>query len=159
MTLGQWQARLIVKSANIMAFFLETSPIDKVRWRPAVDEKSKTNSMMEQVAKCTYANVRFRHVFLGEEALPRPATWENNLSVEEAAAELKESAKLLAEVVEKLDAAGLAKEYMTHRGPMSGALAMQFPVRNMTYHMGQINMIQLLYGDTEFHINEEFLTL
>lgn len=158
-TLGQWQARQIVKSANIMATFVESTPEDKLRWKPAIDESSKTRSVLEQVGECIFANIRFRHVFLGETPPQPPAEWDTFTSAAEATTQLKETAKQLAEVIAKLDAAGLAKEYNTHRGPMPGALAMQFPVRNMTYHMGQINMIQLLYGDTAFHIDEEFTTL
>jgi len=158
-TLGQWQARLIEKSATILATFVESTPEDRLRWRPSIDDQSKTRSVLEQVGECIYANVRFRHVLLGEAVPAAPAEWDTFASAEEAVMQLKNSAKELADVVAGLDSAGLAKEYMTHRGPMPGALAMQFPVRNMTYHMGQINMIQLLYGDAEFHITEEFVTL
>ena len=159
MTLAQWQARLIVKSAMIMATFVESTPEDKLRWKPAIDENSKTRSILEQVGECIFANVRFRNIFLGETPPQPPSEFDTFSSVEEATTELKRSANLLAEVLSVMDTHALAKDYVTHRGPMPGALAMQFPVRNMTYHMGQINMIQLLYGDTAFHIDEEFTTL
>jgi hypothetical protein len=42
---------------------------------------------------------------------------------------------------------------------MPGAVVMQFLARNMDYHMGQIVLIQLLYGDTAFRINDEFSPL
>ena len=158
-SLAAWQARLIVKSAMIMATFVESTREDKLRWKPAIDESSKTRSVLEQVGECIYANVRFRHVLLGETFPAPPAEWDTFSSVEDATTQLKDSANQLADVVSAMDCAGLAKEYATHLGPMPGALAMQFPVRNMTYHMGQINMIQLLYGDTAFHIDEEFTTL
>jgi len=158
-TLGQWQARQIVKAATILAFFVESTHEDKLRWKPVIDENSQTRSVLELVGECIYANRRAQHLFLGDPPLPPPAEFDVFESVHDAVTQLKDSAKDLAEVVAKLDAEVLAKEYATHRGPMPGALVMQFPVRNMTYHMGQINMIQLLYGDTVFHTDDEFISL
>ena len=158
-TLAQWQARQIEKAAHIMAVFVESTPDDKLRWRPMIDENSKTRSILEQVGECIFANIRFWHVLSGETPPAPPAEFDTFTSIHDATSQLKESARVLAELVRKMDSEALAKDYATHRGPMPGALAMQFPVRNMTYHMGQINMIQLLYGDTEFHIDEEFTTL
>ena len=152
MTIGQWQARLILKT------FVLSTPDDKVRWQPSLNENSQTRSILEQVGECIFANERFVYILQGETPPAPPTEWDTFGSKEEAIQELKRSAKALANVVEKLDCAALAKEYPTHRGPMPGALAIQFPVRNMTYHMGQINLIQLLYGDTDFHITTEFTT-
>jgi uncharacterized damage-inducible protein DinB len=158
-TLGQWQARQIVKAAAIMAFFVESTHEDKLRWKPAIDENSKTRSVLELVGECIYANRRAQHVFLGEPALPPPTEFDVFESAQDAVTQLKDSAADLADVVAKLNSEVLAREYTTHRGPMPGALVMQFPVRNMTYHMGQINMIQLLYGDAVFHTDGEFTSL
>jgi len=158
-TLGQWQARQIEKAAKILAVFVESTSEDKLRWKPAIDENSKARSVLEQVGECIYANHRARHVFLGEPPLLPPAEFDDFESAQDAVTQLKDSAKYLAEIVAKLGPEELAKEYTTHQGPMPGALVMQFPVRNMTYHMGQINMIQLLYGDAAFHIDEEFTSL
>ena len=36
--------------------------------------------------------------------------------------------------------------------PTSGEVLIDMPYRNMTYHGGQINLIQLLLGDKEFHM-------
>ena len=32
---------------------------------------------------------------------------------------------------------------------------MEMPYRNMAYHAGQVNYVQMLYGDTEFHIKRD----
>ncbi len=158
MTLGQWQARLIVKSAKILATFVESTDPERLKWRPSIGDESSTRSVLEQVGECIFANIRFRHIFLGQEPPAPPEEWDTFASAEDAKLQLIESATELAAIVATLDSASLAKEYKTHRGLMPGALAMQFPVRNMTYHMGQINMIQLLYGDSNFHITDEFVT-
>ena len=158
-TIAQWQARQIEKAAHIMSVFVESSTPEKLKWRPAVDENSKTTSILDQVGECVFANRRFRSILL-EEPLPVvPDEFDTFSSTEDALSQLQASAKALADLVRTLDSAALAKGYNSHRGFMPGALAIQLPVRNMTYHMGQINMIQLLYGDKEFHIDVEFLTL
>ena len=158
-TLGEWQARLIQKSALMFATFIRSTREDKLRWQPSIDNESKTRSVLEQVGECIYANVRFWHILSGQTPPVPPSEWDTFESADDAANQLVTSANQLASLVRGMDSADLAREYPTHRGPMPGALAMQFPVRNMTYHMGQVNMIQLLYGDTEFHIDEEFTTL
>src|ERR1700733_13731154 len=159
MTIGQWQARQIEKAAIFIADFVKSTAEDRRRWRPAVDESSRTRSAMEIVGECTFANHRFCAILRGEPLPTPPAEWATNEAVEEALADLQASADQLASLVRGLDAAALAKEYITHRGPMPGALVIQFPLRNMTYHIGQINMIQLLYGDTDFHPGPEFTSL
>lgn len=158
-SIAQWQARQIVKASKFLVKFVDSTREDKLRWRPATDESSITRSVLEQAGECIYANVRFRHVLLGEAPPPPPTEWDCFSSAAEAISQIRDSADRLAEVIGAMDNEALAKEYVTHRGPMPGALAIQFPLRNMTYHMGQINMIQLLYGDKDFHIDEEFTTL
>jgi uncharacterized damage-inducible protein DinB len=159
MTLGQWQARQIEKSAHILAHFVESTQEDRLRWRPTAEDTSKTRSVMEQVGECIFVNQRFLAFFRGQESPPMPENHDRYPTVREATEALKAGAAELAQEVRKLEGDELMRTIKTHRGPMPAALAMQFPVRNMAYHMGQINMIQPLYGDTEFHIDEEFLSL
>jgi hypothetical protein len=158
-SLAAWQARLIEKSATILATFVESTREDRLRWQPSVEENSKTRSVLEQVGECIFANRRFSAILSGQPVPTAPAVWDEFVDGADAVAKLKESAAALSMLVAKMDSEALARDYPTHRGPMPGILAIQFPVRNMTYHMGQINMIQLLYGDTEFHITDEFTTL
>ncbi len=158
-TIAQWQARQIEKAASILAKFVESTHEDKLTWRPATGEHSVTRSVLEQVAECVFVHHRFQCI-LRDEPLPTPPeSFDRFRSAPEAIKELKDSAKALAELVRTMDTAALARDYNSHRGPMPGAMIIQFPIRNMTYHMGQINMIQLLYGDAEFHIDAEFITL
>lgn len=159
MTIAEYQARIIEKCAHFMGLFVMSTPEDRLRWRPAIDEKSKTRSILDQVGECIFANQRFVHYLRSETPPPAPEEWDTFANADEAVAILKESATKLAAIVRTMSSEDLARTYNTHRGPMLGALMIQFPVRNMTYHMGQINFIQLLYGDAEFHIDQEFVTL
>lgn len=159
MTLGQWQARQIQKAARIYAHFVRSTHHERLRWCPSTEEVSKCRSVLDMVGECIDANRRFVWIFKSDMASPRPESFDTSAPVDDALAALISSADELAEIIAKLSNEDLMKDVVTHRGPLPAAMAMQFPVRNMTYHMGQINMIQLLYGDTDFHINEEFITL
>ncbi len=159
LTVVAFQARQIEKAAKIMAHFVESTREDRLRWRPSTEPGSQTRSVMELVGECIFANRRFLSFLHGGPIIKSPENLDLYESVNEATSALKVSADELAAEIRKLQAQDLDRVITTHRGPMPLALAIQFPLRNMTYHMGQINMIQLLYGDTEFHVTEEFVTL
>ena len=158
MTIAQWQARQIVKSAKIMGDFVRSTSPDKLDWRPQVDSSSQTQSVLEMVGECIYANQRAVAILSRLPLPPRPDSFGGFESTEQAIDLLNSSASGLSEIVTTLTNDDLAATYPTHRGNLSGAMVCLLVVRNMTYHIGQINMIQLLYGDTEFHITPDFLT-
>jgi uncharacterized damage-inducible protein DinB len=159
MTVAQFQARQIEKAAKMMCHFVESTHEDRLRWCPATEDASKARCVMDLIGECVEANRRILCYLTGQEAPPRPTTFDDFETVADATTALNESAQALADEVRKLEGDALMQIVKTHRGEMPAALAMQFPLRNMTYHIGQINMIQLLYGDTVFHIDEEFTTL
>jgi hypothetical protein len=65
---------------------------------------------------------------------------------------LEESARELANAVRAMTDDDLTREFVSRRGPMPGANLIEVPLRNMYYHGGQINQLQLLYGDTEYRL-------
>ena len=40
---------------------------------------------------------------------------------------------------------------------MKGITLIEMPYRNMAYHCGQLNFIQTIYGDKEFHLPPTWL--
>jgi len=58
----------------------------------------------------------------------------------------------LAGALRTLTDADLEKTFEHPRGTMLGKNLILMPMRNMGYHIGQLNFIQMLYGDTEFHV-------
>jgi hypothetical protein len=69
-----------------------------------------------------------------------------------ARSELTKSAAEVAAVIRELPDEALDRTYQMTSMTMSGEVLMDIPYRNMVYHGGQINYIQLLLGDKEFHV-------
>ena len=153
MTVQEFQAEKIEGAAKLLAFWLSAMPEDKQSWVPEVVGAAGLRTAREQVAECAAANRFFATLLRGEKAIPfRPFEVKSEYaSSEEAQQDLIASAAECAAAVRGLSEADLEKEYRL-RWSMTGYQVIEFPYRNMTYHSGQLNQLQLLYGDTEFHI-------
>ncbi|WP_394796521.1 DinB family protein [Armatimonas sp.] len=154
MTVQEFQADKIEGTAKLLAFWLGAMPEDKQSWVPVVEGAAGLRTAREQVAECAAANRFFAVLLKGEKPTPfSPFDVKSEYaSLEEAQQDLITSATECAAVVRGLSDADLAKEFVLRRGAMPGYQIIDFPYRNMAYHAGQINQLQLLYGDTEFHI-------
>ncbi len=69
-----------------------------------------------------------------------------------AQTELRKSAAEVAAAIRALPDEALTRNYTMQLMTLSGEVLIDMPYRNMTYHGGQINLIQLLLGDKEFHM-------
>jgi hypothetical protein len=161
MTIGEWQAKRIERIADALAHFVDTTVPDRLDWRPPAEGAAQTRSALDQISECILVNRYFAALLRGEtpaqatavrEEPPRPFQ-----SAGEAKAQLLESAREVADAVRALDADALTRTYPHRRGPVSGESLIEMPYRNMAYHAGQINFIQTLYGDTEFHVPPTWL--
>ncbi|MBB6048498.1 DinB family protein [Armatimonas rosea] len=154
MTVQEFQAEKIEGAAKLLAFWLGAMPEEKQSWTPTLEGAANLRTAREQVAECAGANRVFTQILRGERPTPfSPFEVKSEYaSLEEAQQDLIASAIECAAVVRGLSDEDLAKDYVLRRGTMSGYQVIEFPYRNMTYHGGQINLLQLLYGDTEFHI-------
>jgi hypothetical protein len=154
MTLFEFQARNIEQIAETLAYFVETTREDRLRWQPTLEGAAPTRSVLEQISECVIVNRAFAALLRGQsppQAPMRQAAIEFD-GAASAQEQLLASARDLAAAVRGLDDAALEREYPSWRGPIPGATAIVLPYRNMAYHGGQINLIQLLYGDAEFHV-------
>jgi hypothetical protein len=149
-TIQEFQARKIERNAYVLAHFVATTPEDKLDWCPATGTESCARSVLSQIGECIGVNRRFTAVLQGKE--PPPRIEEYHATSAQAQMELMESAKELADVVRTLPDSALSNEYPGPRGPMPGEVVIDLPNRNMNYHGGQVNLIQLLLGDAEFHV-------
>lgn len=148
----QWQADRIEEGATLLAYWVSTTPIDKLSWQPVAEgESSKTRSVYSQVYECAQVNRRFNALLKGEELGAWQKAPENPYATSEAAQEdLTRSATELAETVRALEPEAFYREYKSTMGSMTCQELLSIALNNMHYHGGQINYIQLLLGDTEF---------
>lgn len=160
MTLFEWQAKLIERAAIFLGHTLETTSPDKQSWSPACEGDAKARSPLEQVGECIGLNKMCAAVLSGvslpptdgHEMPPAPA------SAEQAKADLLASARELGNVVRGLDEGSLSRNYQLPFGAFPGAVIIELACMNMQYHAGQINYVQLICGDAEFHIPMELMS-
>lgn len=159
-TLFEFQARKIERMAASLAHFVSTTAPDKLDWCPATDETSQTRSVLAQVKECVGVNRYTAALLRGEtpEVPGGPSTPSIEFAdSEDAQKQLIDSGHELADAVRALDESALTHVYPHWRGPIAGEIIIEMAYRNMAYHAGQVNMIQLLSGDTEFHVPPSWL--
>jgi uncharacterized damage-inducible protein DinB len=151
MTVFEWQASVIENLGAMMAHTLASTREDRLDWRPSAEPESQTRSALDQAAEVINVNRRMATLFRNETP-PEQTPQRPFETPQEAVERIRESARELADVVRSLDESALTRPLPTRRGPMPGAQALQIVAANMSYHTGQINFIQTLYGDMEFHL-------
>src|SRR3979409_1081788 len=100
MTIFEWQGSSAERGAGFLAHFVKSTDPDWIDKCPAVDEKSKTRSILDQVAECVTLNRKAAATLAGT-ALPDEEL--KFVDVDDACNQLVSSAKQYAEVVRGLD--------------------------------------------------------
>lgn len=154
MTLFEWQGLMVERAANTLAHFVSQTKPDRLTWKPSADSSSDTRDIMDQVNECIRVNRVTAAILRDETAVPPEPLAERDALIQA----LRDSGKELADAICKLDDGARDRIYETPRmGSLRGAILMELPAANMHYHAGQVNYIQLLYGDTEFSIPPGFM--
>ncbi len=148
MTIQEYVAEQTVRVAVSLAHFLQTTQEDKRDWLP----ETTTRSATQQAGECVGVNRFMAKLISGEEVLASSLHDYAFESAEDAQNQLVESANLLANAIRAMPEESLERVYQHPRGQIVGRNLIIMPLRNMAYHAGQINFIQTLYGDTEFHV-------
>lgn len=156
MTVQQFQAENIRRSAANLAHFVATTKPDFLDYTLVLgDDAGLSRSIIEQVAECVQVNRAITALLTGDvermKAL-RAAPLETFADAAAMQQSLVESAEALASVVEALPDDALESRFAHWRGQLKGSLVIEIPSRNMIYHSGQVNYIQCLSGDAEFHL-------
>lgn len=154
MTVPDFVARQTERMAESLAHFIASTPADRLVWHPKLEEDHPTRSIMEQIGECVSVNRGLAALLrTGELTLP-PGGWPEVHFDDgrDAQEQLVLSARELAEAIRPLTPEDLTRAYNHPRGPLLGENLILMGYRNMAYHAGQLNLIQLLYGDTEFHV-------
>lgn len=154
MRVTEYAARQTERMAEALAYFLTTMPEEKLRWQPMLEGSAGTRSVYQQVSECVLVNRYFAALLRGETS----ATPSNTLpdiafaGVEDAQQQLRDSANELAEAILALGDERLTETIAHPRGLILAENFILMAYRNMAYHAGQLNFIQTLYGDAEFHV-------
>ena len=148
MTIQHYIAEQTERVAAALADFVGTTDPTRLTWQPSVSENGQTRSVLDQMAECISVNFRFAALLRGETAPEAPSAPQ---SAADAQAQIVASAGALAAAIRGLTDDDLEKPLALPRGSLPLSRAMLVPFRNMAYHAGQINFIQMLAGDTEFH--------
>lgn len=148
MPLQDYVAEQTERVAAALADFAATTAPNRLHWEPSGEGGAKGRSVLDQIAECVGVNFRFAALLRGDaapDAFPAPQT------ATEAQEQLTASAGALAAAIRGLSDDALEAPLQLPRGPLLTRSVMLAPFRNMAYHAGQINFIQTLAGDTEFH--------
>lgn len=154
MTVPDFVARQTERMAESLAHFIASTPADRLVWHPKLENEQATRSILEQIGECISVNRGLTTLLrTGELTLP-PEGWPEVIfdSGQEAQEQLVVSARELGETIRVLTPEDLTRTFSHPRGPILGEHILLMGYRNMAYHAGQLNFIQTLYGDTEFHV-------
>lgn len=154
MKVTEYLANQTERIAAGLANFISTTNPDKLNWKPELPGSKGTRSVLEQVSECVQVNLMMAKLFRGESVTATSGgmpvlEFSDTAAAKEA---LIESAAEFASVIRNLDETALEKTYSHPRGEILGQNMMLMALRNMAYHAGQINLIQMLDGDAEFHV-------
>lgn len=154
MTVPEYIARQTERMADSLAHFIATTPEDRLVWHPSIEGGAPTRSILEQISECVVVNRAIAALLRGAAA---PPSGPNSPAIrfangQDAQEQLVASARELAAAMRMMTDADLARVYDHPRGRMSGENVIIMCLRNMAYHAGQANFIQILYGDVDFHV-------
>ena len=149
MTMFEWQGMVSENAANNLAFWIEKTTDDKVNWKPEIEGSVNTRCALELGSECVGVNRMMAAMFRGENPERKEYKFTDKA---ECIKELQASGKELGDAIRGMKPADVEKLYETQFGPMPGSLLMQIAIANMQYHGGQVNLIQLLYGDPKFYV-------
>lgn len=153
MPVTDYIARQTERIAESFAHFIATTPEDKLVWHPSLPGSAPTRSILEQVSECVVFNRFVASLLRGNNVTMSGEMPDIHFANgQDAQEQLVTSAREVAVAIRALDAEGLARTYQARRGPVLGENLIINVYRNMAYHAGQANFIQILAGDAEFHM-------
>ena len=149
MNMFEWQGQSTEAASKRLAHFVKTTREDWLENCPKCDDASNTRSVMDVVSECIRVNCRFTALLEGQAFAEDDTIWTDP---DEACSLLIDSASQVGSAIAKQDDSVLGKTFELPFGTFPGAVIISIPAWNMIYHAGQINYVQRLYGDIEFHM-------
>lgn len=150
MTAQQFMAEHAERMGLSVAHFIASTDPTLLDQHLETKGTEPTRCILELVAECAAANRYFAALLNG--GTHGQPTMPVFVNAEDASAEIIASANVLADAIRSVHDEAFDQEYQHwSRGPLTGKILMMGAYRNMAYHSGQINFIQILGGDPEFH--------
>jgi hypothetical protein len=154
----EWQAGVIERSAEAVAHWVATTPEDKLNWIPEVEGCQGVRTAYQQIEEMVGVNYGMAALLSGT---PKNVDGDSESKVtidspQAAVESLKASAAAVAGVVRGLSDEALSTVYDAGFAKLKGSTIMELCAGNMMYHGGQVNYIQMLCGDKEFHVPDTF---
>jgi hypothetical protein len=154
MTAQKFLLDRIASTGRVFRFWVEVMPEDKRDWIPAIDGTAQTRSVNDMLGELIEVNRMVFNALTGGDApkqhpmlAPRP--------FEDASQALPMFDETLAQALselEKIDASQLEETLEVGVRTMRYIDLYEVIYRNLWYHAGQVNLIQLQYGDAVFHL-------
>ena len=156
MTAQQFMAEHVERMGLSMAHFIASTDPSLLDQHIETKGADPTRSVYELVAECAATNRTFAALLnggtTGQPSVPVFAT------SEDARDEIMASSNVLADAIRSSPDESFEQEFQHwSRGAIKGEILMMGAYRNMAYHSGQINFIQILNGDPEFHLPPTWL--
>ena len=148
MTIQEYVADQTERIAASLSHFAATTDPACLTWELSAEGEGHTRSVLDQIAECVGVNHRFAALLRGETAPDAPSAPQ---SAAEVQAQLTASAGELAAAIRAVPDDAMDNVIETPRGAAIVKNLILASYRNMAYHAGQINFIQTLAGDSEFH--------
>lgn len=138
---------------RFVAHWIETTPPEARDWLPPVPGSSMTRTIADMLAEFICVN-RYVLSAFGQGAAPEGHPMHaprDFATIEEGLGEFLAGVDAVAACYRTMGDADLEREFPFAGRTIKGSDALEIPYRNLCYHGGQINLLQLLAGDAEMH--------
>ena len=145
-------AQSIEMSTGMFAYTIQCTPADKLSWKPIAEgQTSAGRDLIDMTQEVVGLNTAIVGQFTATPMTPPTVTADNAVEV------LLASGKVAADVVRTLTPEQLDATYDMGWAQLKGSFLVGILSFHASYHNGQANYIQTLYGDMEFHMPPGFM--
>ncbi len=147
----------IVRSSKLLAYAVETTPAEYHHWKPvAVGQTGEGRTIVDQLFEVGGIFAKFASIINKTEPVESNVdseTVESSVAIKF----LSDSAESLSSAILAMDPERLSEVHDLGWAKMPIAFMLEMAHNNAIYHFGQVNYMQLLLGDKEFHMPPGFL--
>ncbi len=147
----------IGRAAMLLAHAVETTPAEYYHWKPvAVGQTGEGRSIVDQLLEVGGIFTKFTSIIHGTDPVDQGFDKE---TVDGATAIkfMNDSAANLSAAILAMDEGRLTEVHDLGWAKMPIGFMIEMAHNNAIYHFGQVNYMQLLLGDPEFHMPPGFM--